>query len=65
MYSNFIFLAQVARRLPKTRSGKIMRRVLKKIVENKASELGDLTTLDDHEAVKEIIEGHRQLWPEK
>ncbi|XP_054826408.1 acetyl-coenzyme A synthetase 2-like, mitochondrial isoform X1 [Eublepharis macularius] len=56
---------QVARRLPKTRSGKIMRRVLKKIVENKANELGDLTTLDDHEAVKEIIERHKQLWPEK
>ncbi|XP_077179342.1 acetyl-coenzyme A synthetase 2-like, mitochondrial isoform X3 [Paroedura picta] len=56
---------QVARRLPKTRSGKIMRRVLKKIVENKANELGDLTTLDDHEAVKEIIEGHKQLVPEK
>ncbi|KAF7251958.1 Acetyl-coenzyme A synthetase 2-like, mitochondrial [Varanus komodoensis] len=52
---------QVARHLPKTRSGKIMRRVLKKIVEDKADELGDLTTLDDHEAVKEIIEGHKQL----
>ena len=38
-----------------------MRRVLKKIVEDKADELGDLTTLDDHKAVKEIIEGHKQL----
>ncbi|CAI5764224.1 acetyl-coenzyme A synthetase 2-like, mitochondrial isoform X1 [Podarcis lilfordi] len=52
---------QVAQRLPKTRSGKIMRRVLKKIVENKADELGDLTTLDDHEALKDIIEGHKQI----
>ncbi|XP_032300830.1 acetyl-coenzyme A synthetase 2-like, mitochondrial isoform X2 [Coturnix japonica] len=52
---------QVTRRLPKTRSGKIMRRVLRKIVENKASELGDLTTLDDHEAVQQIIEGHKHL----
>uniref|UniRef100_A0A6J0TMR5 Acetyl-coenzyme A synthetase n=1 Tax=Pogona vitticeps TaxID=103695 RepID=A0A6J0TMR5_9SAUR len=52
---------QVARHLPKTRSGKIMRRVLKKIVENKADELGDLTTLDDRETVKEIIQGHRQI----
>ncbi|KAL7992553.1 hypothetical protein Chor_016809 [Crotalus horridus] len=52
---------QVARHLPKTRSGKIMRRVLKKIVENKADELGDLTTLDDHDTVKEIIEGHKKL----
>ncbi|KAJ6661242.1 hypothetical protein lerEdw1_015379 [Lerista edwardsae] len=56
---------QVARRLPKTRSGKIMRRVLKKIVENKVDELGDLTTLDDHEAVKEIVEGHNQLLQKK
>jgi len=38
-----------------------MRRVLRKIVENKASELGDLTTLDDHEAVQQIIEGHKHL----
>ncbi|XP_032087243.1 acetyl-coenzyme A synthetase 2-like, mitochondrial isoform X1 [Thamnophis elegans] len=52
---------QVARHLPKTRSGKIMRRVLKKIVENKADELGDLTTLDDHDTVKEIIEGYKKL----
>lgn len=52
---------QVARRLPKTRSGKIMRRVLRKIVENKADELGDLTTLDDHEAVEEIVAGHDRL----
>ncbi|KAM6311734.1 LOW QUALITY PROTEIN: acetyl-coenzyme A synthetase 2-like, mitochondrial [Aegotheles albertisi] len=52
---------QVTHRLPKTRSGKIMRRVLRKIVDNKASELGDLTTLDDHEAVQQIIEGHKRL----
>lgn len=38
-----------------------MRRVLKKIVENKADELGDLTTLDDHDTVKEIIEGYKKL----
>ncbi|KAM6074937.1 acetyl-coenzyme A synthetase 2-like, mitochondrial isoform 2-T2 [Chlamydotis macqueenii] len=52
---------QVTQRLPKTRSGKIMRRVLRKIVEDKASELGDLTTLDDHEAVQQIIEGYKSL----
>ncbi|GAB0190709.1 acetyl-coenzyme A synthetase 2-like, mitochondrial [Grus japonensis] len=52
---------QVTHRLPKTRSGKIMRRVLRKIVEDKASELGDLTTLDDHEAVQQIIEGRKRL----
>uniref|UniRef100_A0A8D0FIJ2 acetate--CoA ligase n=1 Tax=Strix occidentalis caurina TaxID=311401 RepID=A0A8D0FIJ2_STROC len=53
--------SQVTHRLPKTRSGKIMRRVLRKIVEDKASELGDLTTLDDHEAVQQIIEGRKRL----
>ncbi|CAM2116096.1 unnamed protein product [Caretta caretta] len=56
---------QVTKQLPKTRSGKIMRRVLKKIVENKADELGDLTTLDDHEAVEEIIKGHKRLLQEE
>lgn len=30
-------------------------------MEDKASELGDLTTLDDHEAVQQIIEGHKHL----
>lgn len=53
--------SQVTHRLPKTRSGKIMRRVLRKIVENKANELGDLTTLDDYEAVQQIIKGHKHL----
>uniref|UniRef100_A0A8C3UFS6 Acetyl-coenzyme A synthetase n=1 Tax=Catharus ustulatus TaxID=91951 RepID=A0A8C3UFS6_CATUS len=52
---------QVTHQLPKTRSGKIMRRVLRKIVENKANELGDLTTLDDYEAVQQIITGHKHL----
>ncbi|XP_043553028.1 acetyl-coenzyme A synthetase 2-like, mitochondrial isoform X3 [Chiloscyllium plagiosum] len=52
---------QIVHRLPKTRSGKIMRRVLRKIVENKIDELGDLTTLDDHTAVQEIIDGHKQV----
>ncbi|MBN3298719.1 ACS2L synthetase, partial [Amia calva] len=52
---------QVVKRLPKTRSGKIMRRVLRKIVDRKADELGDLTTLDDHTTVQEIIQGHRHL----
>ncbi|XP_059505017.1 acetyl-coenzyme A synthetase 2-like, mitochondrial isoform X2 [Stegostoma tigrinum] len=52
---------QIVHRLPKTRSGKIMRRVLRKIVENKIDELGDLTTLDDHTAVQEIIDGHKQI----
>ncbi|KAM7109658.1 LOW QUALITY PROTEIN: acetyl-coenzyme A synthetase 2-like, mitochondrial [Ciconia maguari] len=52
---------QVTHRLPKTRSGNIMRQVLRKIVEDKASELGDLITLDDYEAVQQIIEGRKRL----
>ncbi|XP_078090476.1 acetyl-coenzyme A synthetase 2-like, mitochondrial [Mustelus asterias] len=52
---------QIVKRLPKTRSGKIMRRVLRKIVENKIDELGDLTTLDDHTAVEEIVTGHKRI----
>ncbi|XP_072129829.1 acetyl-coenzyme A synthetase 2-like, mitochondrial isoform X1 [Mobula birostris] len=52
---------QIVKRLPKTRSGKIMRRVLRKIVECKLDELGDLTTLDDHTAVQEIVAGHKEM----
>uniref|UniRef100_A0A3P8XVM0 Propionate--CoA ligase n=1 Tax=Esox lucius TaxID=8010 RepID=A0A3P8XVM0_ESOLU len=42
---------QVVGRLPKTRSGKIMRRVLRKVVERKTDDLGDLSTLDDSELI--------------
>ncbi|CDR44077.1 CYFA0S13e02938g1_1 [Cyberlindnera fabianii] len=41
--------------LPKTRSGKIMRRVLRKITSNEAEQLGDLSTLANPEIVKHII----------
>ena len=41
--------------LPKTRSGKIMRRVLRKIVEPDTSNLGDLSTLNDPAVVDELI----------
>ena len=42
--------------LPKTRSGKIMRRVLRKIVAQKTDELGDLSTLADPTVVDVLIE---------
>jgi acetyl-CoA synthetase len=42
--------------LPKTRSGKIMRRILRKIAENDFSDLGDTSTLLNPEVVDEIIE---------
>nr|XP_057912831.1 acetyl-coenzyme A synthetase 2-like, mitochondrial isoform X1 [Doryrhamphus excisus] len=52
---------QFVQRLPKTRSGKIMRRVLRKVVERDLGGLGDLSTLDDPAAVQEIIQGHSDL----
>lgn len=52
---------QVVKRLPKTRSGKIMRRVLRKVVEWETGELGDLSTLDDPTAVQDILRGHKCL----
>jgi len=43
--------------LPKTRSGKIMRRILRKVAEGDTSSLGDTSTLLDPSVVTEIIEG--------
>ncbi|WP_089382903.1 acetate--CoA ligase [Lutibacter agarilyticus] len=43
--------------LPKTRSGKIMRRILRKIAENETSNLGDISTLLNPEVVAAIMEG--------
>ncbi|MFM7670998.1 MAG: acetate--CoA ligase [Bacteroidota bacterium] len=43
--------------LPKTRSGKIMRRILRKIAEGETTNLGDTTTLLDPGVVREIVEG--------
>jgi acetyl-CoA synthetase len=45
---------QIVRGLPKTRSGKIMRRILRKIAEGDAKDLGDVTTLLDPDIVEEI-----------
>jgi len=42
--------------LPKTRSGKIMRRILRKIASNETKNLGDISTLLNPEVVQEIIE---------
>jgi acetyl-CoA synthetase len=49
-------LLQFAPALPKTRSGKIMRRVLRKIAENDVSNLGDTTTLADPAVVKDLLD---------
>jgi len=43
--------------LPKTRSGKIMRRILRKIASNETDSLGDISTLLNPECVQEVMEG--------
>jgi acetyl-CoA synthetase len=52
-------LIQFAPGLPKTRSGKIMRRILRKIAEDDFSNLGDTSTLADPNVVDDLIQ-HRQ-----
>jgi acetyl-CoA synthetase len=47
---------QWAPALPKTRSGKIMRRILRKIGENQPDQLGDITTLADPAVVKSLVD---------
>jgi acetyl-CoA synthetase len=49
-------LIQWAPGLPKTRSGKIMRRILRKIAANEHDQLGDVTTLADPGVVKDLVE---------
>jgi acetyl-CoA synthetase len=48
---------QIVSGLPKTRSGKIMRRILRKVAEGDVSNLGDTSTLLDPLVVDEIVEG--------
>ena len=50
---------QIVSGLPKTRSGKIMRRILRKVAEGETSNLGDTTTLLDPAVVDEIIGGRK------
>ena len=52
-------LLQFAPGLPKTRSGKIMRRILRKIAENDYGSLGDTSTLAEPEVVDELIENRQ------
>ena len=48
-------LIQFAPGLPKTRSGNIMRRILRKIAENDAAHLGDTSTLADPAVVDDLV----------
>ncbi|HZX22385.1 MAG TPA: acetate--CoA ligase [Woeseiaceae bacterium] len=52
-------LIQFAPGLPKTRSGKIMRRILRKVAENDYGNLGDTSTLADPGVVDDLIENRR------
>lgn len=53
-------VVQIVSGLPKTRSGKIMRRILRKIAEGDTSNLGDTTTLLDPSIVDEIKKGENK-----
>ncbi len=48
--------------LPKTRSGKIMRRILRKIVCKESDSLGDISTLADPSVVASLIEKVDSVW---
>jgi len=50
---------QFAPALPKTRSGKIMRRILRKVAEGHSTGLGDISTLADPSVVEALLEGRR------
>ena len=54
---------QWADSLPKTRSGKIMRRILKRISSGQISEIGDTTTLADPSVVDQLVEGSKDFAP--
>nr|XP_058893570.1 acetyl-coenzyme A synthetase 2-like, mitochondrial isoform X3 [Kogia breviceps] len=50
----------VVKRLPKTRSGKVMRRLLRNIVTGRAQDLGDTTTLEDPAVITEILSAYQE-----
>ena len=51
--------SEFAKALPKTRSGKIMRRILRKIAENATDQLGDISTLADPSVVEVLVKGRQ------
>lgn len=52
---------QIVNDLPKTRSGKIMRRILRKIASGETQDLGDLSTLTNPEVIDTIISAREQV----
>jgi len=56
-------LIQFAPGLPKTRSGKIMRRILRKIAEDDFTNLGDTSTLADPAVVDNLVDNRQNKRP--
>ena len=54
-------IIQIVPGLPKTRSGKIMRRILRKIASNDIDNIGDVSTLLNPEVVHQIILGSKNI----
>lgn len=54
-------MIQMCTGLPKTRSGKVMRRILRKIASTEYDQLGDVSTLADPSVVEELIAGHKEV----
>ncbi len=52
---------QITPGVPKTRSGKIMRRILRKVCADQSDELGDVSTLADPSIVEVIVKNHEKL----
>jgi len=57
-------MIQISPGLPKTRSGKIMRRILRCVAANKLDQLGDTSTLAEPQVVDGIIEEHKNILKE-
>jgi acetyl-CoA synthetase len=55
-------MIQFVEGLPKTRSGKIMRRILRKVAEGEPENVGDVSTLADPAVVRDIIDGASKAW---
>jgi acetyl-CoA synthetase len=51
----------IAPGLPKTRSGKIMRRILRNIAAGEYGDMGNITTLADPEVVDALIATHKEM----
>ena len=52
---------QVTTGLPKTRSGKIMRRILRQVAANKEDDLGDISTLAEPSVVEDVVKKHKEM----